>query len=161
MAAVLFVCTGNIFRSMIAEYAMKADPGLNPCYRVSSAGIEALPQDMLPYVRERLCRKGADPSGHRQRKLTAEILDSADLVIAMGLDHRDRIREKFGKNAVLFNQVCHGREEPVLDIHEALPDWQTNEDAVHQFAVSVVDRIWSSIPLLIQNVDRFLAQPEP
>ena len=44
LQSVLFVCTGNIFRSVTAEYALKArlDPGTS-CV-VSSAGIDAKPQ---------------------------------------------------------------------------------------------------------------------
>jgi Low molecular weight phosphotyrosine protein phosphatase len=58
MPSILFVCTGNIFRSLTAEYALKArlDPG-SPL-RVSSAGTVALPQDMHPDVHSYLVQRG-------------------------------------------------------------------------------------------------------
>jgi protein-tyrosine phosphatase len=48
MPSILFVCTGNIFRSMIAEYALKAMLDPRSLIRVSSAGTVALPQAMHP-----------------------------------------------------------------------------------------------------------------
>ena len=127
MRSILFVCTGNVFRSMIAEFALKAALGPGPRYHVSSAGALAVPQEIWAFVRDRLRARGIDPTDHRPRRLTPEILDAADLVIAMGLDHRDHIKECFEKDAVLFNQLCCGKEESVLDIFEAVPDWRTNE----------------------------------
>jgi protein-tyrosine-phosphatase len=62
MASILFVCTGNIFRSMTVEYAFKAM--LDPCspIRVSSAGRVVLPQQRHPDVRAYLVQRGVDPS---------------------------------------------------------------------------------------------------
>ncbi|HCB52188.1 TPA: protein-tyrosine-phosphatase, partial [Patescibacteria group bacterium] len=53
---VLFVCTGNIFRSMSAEYIMKKyiqDHNLNEIV-VSSAGTVAHEESPLPWIVERL-----------------------------------------------------------------------------------------------------------
>jgi protein-tyrosine phosphatase len=50
MPSILFVCTGNIFRSMTAEYALKAMLDPRSPIRVSSAGTVALPQAMHPDV---------------------------------------------------------------------------------------------------------------
>jgi Protein-tyrosine-phosphatase len=40
LQSVLFVCTGNIFRSVTAEYALKARLGLDTSHVISSAGID-------------------------------------------------------------------------------------------------------------------------
>src|SRR5262245_39534833 len=79
--SILFICTGNIFRSMTAEYALIAALGPEAPYRVSSAGTEAKFQVMSPHVRKRLALHGLDPAAHRQRRLTAEILVEADVVV--------------------------------------------------------------------------------
>jgi protein-tyrosine phosphatase len=50
MPSILFVCTGDIFRSMIGEYALKAILDPRSPIRVSSAGTVALPQAMHPDV---------------------------------------------------------------------------------------------------------------
>lgn len=63
MKSILFVCTGNIFRSLIAEYALKQFLGVSGMYAVGSAGIEAKPQSIHPLVRARLLERGVDPAG--------------------------------------------------------------------------------------------------
>ena len=52
--SIIFVCTGNIFRSMVAEYAVREQIGSPHQYRVESAGIEAKPQTIHPVIRARL-----------------------------------------------------------------------------------------------------------
>ncbi|MBI4402194.1 MAG: hypothetical protein HY581_11250 [Nitrospirae bacterium] len=154
MKSILFICTGNIFRSLVAEYALKARLGPKAGYLVGSTGIEAVPQAMSPLIRDRLRERGADPSPHVQRKLTRELLDGADLAVAMGLDHRDFIRRHFDREALLFNQVCYHKEEPVLDIHEAIPDWPNNLEAARDYALSVVDYIWEAMPAFLARIPR-------
>lgn len=156
MKSILFVCTGNIFRSMTAEYAFKAVVGSEPPYQVSSAGTVAQPQAVLPVIEAHLRRKDVDISEHRQRKLTEKILGEADLVVAMGWDHKDFIANQFNREAVLFNQVCYGRAEPVLDVGEVVSDWKNDRKARNVYAISVVDHIYEAMPSFLENVDRFL-----
>lgn len=155
MKSILFVCTGNIFRSMTAEYALKAALGPQPLYRVSSAGTEANFQVMAPEVRTRLAQRGLDASTHQQRRVTAEMLTEADVVVAMGLDHRLHLREQFGREAWLFNQICFGREEPVLDVWEAVPHEQRNPAARETYIYAVIDHVCEAMSLFIKNVERF------
>jgi protein-tyrosine phosphatase len=104
--SVLFVCTGNIFRSVTAEYALKARLGAGTSYVVSSAAIDAGAQSMHEWVLARLREKGADPTSHVQRQLTEELVEATDLVIAMGRNHQAFIREEYGHDVPLFNQIC-------------------------------------------------------
>jgi len=150
--SILFICTGNVFRSVTAEYALKARLGPDMQLIVGSAGIAVKPQSLHPMIIEYLRAKGADPSAHVQRKLTRELLESVDLAVAMGFDHRDFIREQFGRDVPLFNQVCFEKEEPVLDVHEAIPDWQSNMDQARAYVQSVVDHIWNSTPALLTRL---------
>ncbi|MEK6633937.1 MAG: low molecular weight phosphatase family protein [Nitrospirota bacterium] len=143
---ILFVCTGNIFRSLAAEYALKQYLGPQGVYCVGSAGIEAKPQSIHPIVRARLLERGADPVVHIQRKLTQSLLDQADCVVAMGCDHQEAVRQLFGLSIPLFNQLCFERAEPILDVHEALPDWEENEAQARAYVISVVDHICNAIP---------------
>ncbi len=146
--SILFVCTGNIFRSLAAEYALKQYLGPQGAYCVGSAGIEAKPQSIHPIVRARFLERGADPVGHIQRKLTQSLLDEADCVVAMGRDHQEAVQRLFGRSIPLFNQLCCECDEPILDVHEALPDWEENEAQARAYVISVIDHIWDAIPHL-------------
>ncbi len=146
MKSILFVCTGNIFRSLIAEYALKQFLGGSGMYTVGSAGIEAKPQSIHPLVRAQLLERGVDPAGHVQRKLSLLLLDRADCVVAMGRDHQAAVQRLFGLSVPLFNQLCFECAEPILDVHEALPDWERNEELARAYALSVVNHICDAIP---------------
>jgi len=150
--SILFICTGNIFRSMVAEYALKALLGPEPGYAIGSAGIEAVPQRMHALIRDRLLEKGVDPSGHVQRKLTQDLLDRTHVPVAMGLDHREYIRRQFNRDVLLFNEICFQKPEPILDVHEAIPDWQANLHAARAYALSVIDHIWDAMPTFLARL---------
>ena len=152
----LFVCTGNIFRSMTAEYALKARLDSRSLIRVSSAGTVALPQAMHPDVRAYLVQRGMDPSRHQQRVVSAELLHAMDLVIAMSTDHQDFLLNTFQYRAPLFNEICHGRSAPLLDVWEAIPTWETNLDAARHYAFYVMEYIWASIPCLVKKLGTYL-----
>jgi len=89
----LFVCTGNATRSVIAEALVRRD---RPDWSVYSAGTWAIPG--LPSSRRTLAALASvDVSavGHRSRTLTAEHLEDVDLVIAFERDHVSYIRARF------------------------------------------------------------------
>lgn len=154
--SILFVCTGNVFRSVVAEYATKLHLGLNNylCL-VGSAGIEAKPQCVHPWVQHCLREKGADVSTHVQRKLTHELLERTDLVVAMSHDHRTFIRHEFGVDAPLFKRICCGRDEAILDLHEVHPNWEQDLNQARAYVSSVVDMIWSDIPSFLSKLPHF------
>ena len=154
MTTVLFICTGNIFRSMVAEYALKERLTGVSGMLVASAGIEALQQPMHSLIRERLLSKGVDPSAHVQRKLTSQLLESCDVPVAMGLNHQEYVRSQFGRDVRLFNEICYDLSEPILDIHEAIPDWHRDMCRAQAYALSVVDYIWTAMPAFVAGLER-------
>lgn len=154
--SILFVCTGNVFRSMVAEHAMRAQLGPESSFLVGSAGIEAKPQTIHPVILARLLQKGGDPFSHIQRLLTQEMVDRTDLIIAMGSNHREFIRRTFGRTAPLFNEISFGTDLPILDLHEAMPDWEQNLRGARDYIESVIDHIWDAVPLLVTRLPHFL-----
>ncbi|MBU6434905.1 MAG: hypothetical protein KGS09_20310 [Nitrospirae bacterium] len=150
--SVLFVCTANIFRSMTAEYALKARLVAGTSCAVRSAGIDAKPQPVHAWVQTRLRQKGADLTTHVQRQLTKEMVEAADLVIAMGRDHQVFVREQFGRDIPLFTQVCLGHDMPILDLHEVMPDWETDLERARAYVWSVIDMIWTTAPALLPRL---------
>lgn len=159
--SILFVCTGNVFRSMAAEYALRAQLGQPSAYHVESAGIEAKPQKVHPVILNRLRLKGTDPSAHTPRTLTKELIQRSDFIIAMGLGHREFMRSKFGLNVPLFNEVAFGEDSPILDLHEALPNWEQDMVEAREYVESVIDHIWNSIPALLVRLPQFSRQQPP
>jgi protein-tyrosine phosphatase len=152
MKTILFICTGNIFRSMVAEYALKSCLGPSSPYLAGSAGIDAIPQSIHPLIREHLLTKGSDPSHHVQRKLTQQLLDEVTLPVAMGLNHREFIRQTFNRDVLLFNEICYQKCEPILDLHEAIPDWHLNLEASRDYVISVIDYIWDAMPIFLATL---------
>jgi len=140
---------------MAAEYALRAHLGRQSPYRVESAGIEAKPKTIHPVISNRLIRKGIDPSAHVPRLLTKELLKRNDLIIAMGLGHREFIQTRFGLKVPLFNEVSLGQETPILDLHEAIPDWERDIDEARAYVESVIDHIWEAVPKLVTRLPQF------
>lgn len=152
---VLFICTGNVFRSMTADYALRVERTLPDTVTVGSAGIMDAPHGVLDFVSGHLARKHIDVSGHRPRKLTSEMLDGADLAVAMGTDHQNHVASEFGRTIPLFNQVAFGIDEPMPDVWEVIPDWRNNEASAHAYAWSVMDRIFEGTPSFVERMRRF------
>ena len=99
----LFVCTGNTCRSpMAAAIARKlaAERGLHDV-EVSSAGTGAAEgagaSDGALLV---AMEQGLDLASHRSRPLTRELVRDADLVLAMGGGHLERVRQLGGADKV-------------------------------------------------------------
>jgi protein-tyrosine phosphatase len=78
---VLFVCTGNICRSPLGERLLRARLGGQDGVVVESAGTAALALREL----------GADPEGHVARRLTADLVAGADLVLTAEVAHRSAV----------------------------------------------------------------------
>jgi hypothetical protein len=88
--------------------------------------------------------------------VSAELLHASDLVIAMSTDHQDYLFDTFQYHAPLFNELCHGRSGPLLDVWEAIPTGETDLDAARNYAFHVMEYIWASIPCLLQNLGTYL-----
>ena len=159
--SILFVCTGNVFRSMAAEYALRTQLGEQSTYRVGSAGIDAKPGAIHPVIVNRLIAKGTNPSAHIPRALTKRLVKQHDIIIAMGLGHREFIQKRFGLKVPLFNEVSFGKETPILDLHEAIPDWERDIVEARAYVESVIDHIWEAVPELMTRLPHFSRNKAP
>ena len=126
----LFVCTGNTCRSAMAEgiaRAVATERGLHDL-AIESAGTGAAPIPRDPTMSGPGASDGAllvalehgiDLSEHRSRPLTPELIDGADLILAMGSRHLDRVAELGGAHKAHLlsafaseGRVHHGIDDP-------------------------------------------------
>ncbi len=153
---VLFICSGNIFRSMSAEYALRAHLGAEEAVGVSSAGLYDAPHGIVDFVRDHLESKDIDITPHQPTRLTRSMLDTATLPVAMGFEHRDAIERDFGRRLPLFSELAYGTEEPLRDVWEVVPDWQNNETEAAAYGCSVIDYIYDGMPGFLRRMPSFL-----
>ena len=92
MKTILFVCTGNICRSPMAEALFRRAVKDRGDYRVRSAGVGALNgQPPSLHAVRALQDLGLDMSGQRSRQLTRELVQEADYVFGMTHGHVDAV----------------------------------------------------------------------
>lgn len=153
---ILFICTGNIFRSVTAEYALKATLSVDAIYAVHSAGLIDAPHEIVSFVEDYLKGRGLDVSRHQPKKLTREMLDEADLAVAMDTEHRHQINQTFNRRLPLFSEIAYGTEEPLRDVYEVVPDWRNNEAAARAYGWSVMDYIFDGMPNFTNRIHSFV-----
>lgn len=141
---------------MTAEFALKAALGDDPVYDVRSAGLIEAPHEIVPFVETYLAGKGQDISGHQPTKLSAAMLERADLAVAMGTEHQGRIEQAFGRRLPLFSKIAYDSVEALLDVDQVIPDWRRNETAAAAYGRSVMDYIFDGMPGFVGRMPSFL-----
>jgi protein-tyrosine-phosphatase len=145
---ILLVCTGNTCRSAIAEGLARKliiERGLSDV-EVQSAGTSAW--DGAPASDGALLvgmERSLDLSQHRAQTLTRDLIGDADLVLAMGPHHLERIEALggSGKAYLLTDFASRGASiRPVNDpIGGELEMYRSTADELEQEVRRVFDRI--------------------
>src|ERR1043165_4735130 len=92
MKTILFVCTGNVCRSPMAEGLFRHAVRGRPEFRVLSAGGGGVDGQAPSTYAVRACRElGIDISHQRSRMLTAELIHTADYIFGMTRGHVEAI----------------------------------------------------------------------
>jgi protein-tyrosine-phosphatase len=114
---IVFVCTGNICRSAMAELLLRhlaAKRGLD--LTAASCGTAAESWYEVPEAARRLlAAEGVPAFEHKPRLATRETLREADLILAMTQEHLDHIVERFpefaGRTRLFREQAGFGEQD--------------------------------------------------
>lgn len=93
---ILFICTGNVCRSPMAEYLLRRLLGKQAGWRVCSAGLftgngMAASPPAVAVLRE----QAIDLTPHRSRVATKDIIDAATLIVVMTSAHAAELKRRF------------------------------------------------------------------
>lgn len=123
MIKILFLCHGNICRSPMAEFVMKAlvqKAGLTDQFRIASAATSAeeIGNPVYPPARRKLAEHGISCTGKTARQLRREDYGQWDLFIGMDEANLRNMRRLFdgdpeGKCSLLLSHA--GRSGEVAD----------------------------------------------
>ncbi len=120
---VLFVCSGNVCRSPMAqtifEDMVEKDPELrsNGIYAKSAGTLDLGRQRVSNEVIEVMHEKGLQIRGHSSAHINEELVDWADVILAMQLNHKEYILGHFphaGEKTHLLTEFA-GEEGEVPD----------------------------------------------
>ena len=122
---VITVCTGNICRSPALEQVLRSQWG-EFGIEFSSAGTGALEGEPMPEQAQQLSRNlGGDPEGHRGRQVSKQIIEEADLVIALAREHRREIARavpRASRYTFTLRELARVLESVVDDEKARLPE---------------------------------------
>ena len=94
----LFVCTGNICRSPMAEYLFRLRMPGNSGWRSASAGTAAYPGEPASPAAVHVMRElGMDLTPHRSQPVDAALVREADCIVCMAAHHKEALVRCFAE----------------------------------------------------------------
>ena len=149
--SVLFLCTDNFTRSVTAEfcltdYLIKRDI---KSIQVASAGTNAA-SDVSGFITshfERMRERGFDTSRFKRTQFEESFFDTYDLIVGMGPEHRDYIKQKYNRTILLLNDIL--RDEK----YNSIVNIQT--DDLFEFSVRLrhmVDYLYDAMPRFVEDM---------
>lgn len=143
---IVFVCTGNSCRSVIAEYLlnkMAKDRGLN--WEARSCGTAAERYFPTPDgVKTSLAQRGITDIRHTPQLAGRELLGWADLVLPMTRGHRNHLLDEypeFTDKTHLFSEYCSDETADIADpIGQPTVVYQKCRDEIEKALTSLLEK---------------------
>ena len=144
MKTVIFVCHGNICRSVAAEYIMKnllikyhLDDAFNVISRATST--EEIGNDIYPPMKRALYNKGIPFYAHRARQITRSDYETADYIFYMDSYNKRNLDYMLDDHKKIMMPIT--KYTPSLDIID--DPWYTGrfDEVVNQLTECIEDII--------------------
>lgn len=125
---IMFVCTANICRSVMAEHLFKKLTDGRRDLEIRSGGVETAPHYRIEGPLTEIMRQfGVDARRHRGAPVTAKMLEESDYVVVMEKRHREILKRLSPRSApkIFLIKEFAGQEEDFDDpIHTPAPDFR-------------------------------------
>lgn len=148
---IVFVCTGNICRSPMAEYLFRTHIVSRPEFSVCSAGVMAgYGTPASRFAVKAMNELGVDVSPHRSQPVTPDLVADAELLVVMTTGHRESLLERYPQAA-----------EKIVLLKSFDPS-ATHEDVMDPIGLSldVYRHVRDDIAGALWGLDRYLQEDE-
>lgn len=154
MTGILFVCTGNMYRSPLAAAFFRArlEAGGIKNWVVDSAGTWTQPgQPMPPETIRAAARFGISVEGHITQLISADLLSRFDLVIVMERGHKEALDMEFPFASGKTNMLSQLADEMAYDVPDPARSGQ-EIDILAADLQGIVERAHPGICKLIEEI---------
>jgi protein-tyrosine-phosphatase len=148
---ILFVCTGNICRSPMAEVILRARLGEKSGWKVASAGVAAINGEPASEEAVEVCRElHLDLRKHGSQPVTRELLEQSRWVVVMTRMHQEILARRFPEfHARIRTLKSFGFSKDFEDI----PDPIGSSHDVYRTVRDAIDSAISDLVIFLMEQD--------
>lgn len=145
--SILFVCTGNLCRSPLAEvYFREKARKEGHLITVDSAGVETIPgKPAHTLAKEIANQQGMSLESHAAKPLYQKLIQQSDLVLVMEIAQKDRVMKLYPQHrhkVFLLGQFCGRGSFDIDDPHQSTKeDFQACFDQIRESCDRVMQQL--------------------